>query len=72
MPAASAPREGKYIFSPRAAARTTNTRFYSNNTQDPDRTAAQVLNCRGPAPRTNKVVQEEAGGLLYALLFVLW
>ena len=33
--------------------------------------AAQVLPCRDPAPRTNDVVQEEAVGLLYALLFVL-
>ena len=32
---------------------------------------AQVLPCREHTPRTNKVVQEEAGGLLYALLFVL-
>ena len=32
---------------------------------------AQVIPCRELAPRTNEVVQEEAGGLLYALLFVL-
>ena len=32
---------------------------------------AQVLPCKFPNARTNEVVQEEAGGLLYALLFVL-